>query len=50
MITPLAATTAVLSDGDDDTEKYYGQRIVSGINCIVTANNIAGQIKGQLSC
>lgn len=28
--------------GDANQENYYGQRVISGMNCIVTANIVAG--------
>ena len=39
MTTPQSA---LLTYGDTNSENYYGQRVISGINCIVTANNVAG--------
>jgi hypothetical protein len=34
--------SALPTSGDTNSENYYGQRVISGINCIITANNVAG--------
>jgi len=36
--------------GDESLDRYYGRRIISGVNCIVSAHYVHGLIKGQLSC
>lgn len=34
---------------DQDSEKFYGKRVISGMKCMITANNVNGIIKGSTS-
>ena len=45
---PDTKVAFILND-DQDPEKFYGKRIISGMKCMVMANNCNGIIKGNAS-
>jgi hypothetical protein len=34
---------------DQDPDKFYGKRMISGMKCMIMANNCNGIIKGHVS-